>query len=59
MKSRQESHGITFSSYHVSYTKSTCYLKTSKSHANAPPTNQFMTYFIPTTVETFDKVGYA
>jgi len=30
MKSHQESHGITSSSYHidVSHTKSTCYLKT-------------------------------
>jgi len=42
MKSCQESHGITSNSYHihVSHTKSTCYLKTSKSHANAQPTNQ-------------------
>jgi len=51
MKSPQETHGITSISYHihVSHTKTTCYINTSQSHANAPPTNQSIVHSMSST----------
>jgi len=48
MKSHQEIHRIMSNSCHIHVLTpySTCYLMTSKSHANAPPTNQFINHFI-------------
>jgi len=50
MNSRQETHGITSSSYHIHVpTRSTWNLKTSHFHANAPPTNQSIVHFMLST----------